>query len=155
MSHSGPTETWGDGVIVVTLIYWRLSIHPTAQVSIFGQMNREMKLWPLVDCLNPSLHVKSLLHTPIRQPLSLLFPLSLPIMRHFYPSSTFALRQTLYSASLCGETQSSKNPAWHNAEDLASLWDSEQITWRNLSQLDRSSAAQCDLMVISRHLYGE
>lgn len=120
-----PTETWGDGVIVVTLVYWCLSIHLRAHVSVFRPMNREMELWPLADCLNPSLRAVSLPYCHIVfncLPSPLPFPLFLPLICHFSPSSPFALCQTLCTWLRCaGKCSTPRTQARHNAEALASL----------------------------------
>lgn len=127
MSQSRPTETWGDGVIVVTLVYWCLFIHLRAHVSVFRPMNREMELWPLADCLNPSLRAVSLPYYHIVfncLPSPLPFPLFLPLICHFSPSSPFALCQTLCTWLRCaGKCSTPRTKVRHNAEAIASLWD--------------------------------
>ena len=89
MSHSGPIETRGDGVIVVTLVYWYLPIHLSARVSVFREMNREMEVWPLADCLNSStppmqslFHSTSLFFNCLPSPLS-------PVLFIFFPPPCF------------------------------------------------------------------
>lgn len=155
MSHSGPIETRGDGVIVVTLVYWYLPIHLGARVSVFREMNREMEVWPLADCLNPSTPtVQSLFHTTslffncLPSPLSYILFIS-PPLPHFLPPSPplpplifspFAFdRLFVPGFAVQGKCSPLRTQLWDTMQKLpASLWDSEQITWRNPSQLERS-----------------
>lgn len=125
MSHSWqPIETRRDSAIVVTLVYWCLSIHLRAHVSVFRQMKREMEVWPLADCLAPSLCAISFIlplwfltvFATLRLPFPHTFPtysnLSASFPLDSFPSSlchwhTLQSRVTafLYSASLCREMQ--------------------------------------------------
>ena len=103
MSHSGPIETRGDGVIVVTLVYWYLPIHLGARVSVFREMNREMEVWPLTDCLNPStptvqsvFHTTSLFFNCLPSPLSYVLFVFPPT---FFP--LFSVSSSPHLLSLC------------------------------------------------------
>lgn len=60
MSHSRqPIETWRDGVIVVTLVYWCLSIHLRAHVSVFSRWKERWRC-DLLQIVWPHLSVQSL-----------------------------------------------------------------------------------------------
>ena len=89
MSHSGPIETRGDGVIVVTLVYWYLPIHLSTRVSVFREMNREMEVWPLADCLNSSTPPCSLSFIPPLCFLTAYLLRSLPSSSFFFSPPCF------------------------------------------------------------------
>lgn len=149
-----PIETWRDSAIVVTLVYWCLSIHLRAHVSVFRQMKREMEVWPrrlsgLISLCN--LFYTSALVLTVFPTLSLPFPTLSPLIPAslcLFPWTPFLLHHVIdthfkveWQLSCTWLRCAGKCSSWrsliHNAEALALFWEREQISWRNPSQLER------------------